>query len=488
VRLSFDCAILVSDEGRLNIEGQGSKQGSHVPTTSTRLLQRAVEVRPDEVRALLLGFVYYFFVLSSYYVIRPIRDEIGVAGGVENLPWMFTGTLIAMLVVNALFAALVAKFSRRRFIPIAYRFFICSLLLFFVLLAALPTEQQMWVGRSFYIWTSVFNLFVVSVFWAFMADVFSTDQGKRLFGFISIGGTLGAIVGAALTATLVQRIGPIKLLLISAVLLELSAQCVRLFPTAFEGSRDHLRRAQAAEAPIGGGIWSGIAHDLRSPYLLGICAYMLLYAITSTLLYFQQASIAATSFTDRAARTAFFAQIDLLVNVLTIFVQAFLTGRLLKALGVGVTLAILPALSVIGFTTMGTVPVLSLLVIFLVLRRAGNFALARPAREVLFTVVSREDKYKAKSFIDTFIYRAGDQIGAWSFPAMGWMGLSMAGISFVAAPIAAVWFFISLWLGRKQVSMTRERQLADAILDRSQVATSVPELAHAARGPQADLP
>jgi AAA family ATP:ADP antiporter len=461
-----------------------------VPKTSTRLLQRAVEVRPDEVRALVLGFVYYFFVLSSYYVIRPIRDEIGVAGGVENLPWMFTGTLVAMLVANALFAALVAKFSRRRFIPIAYRFFITNLLLFFVLLAALPAAQQMWVGRSFYIWTSVFNLFVVSVFWAFMADVFSTDQGKRLFGFISVGGTLGAIVGAALTATLVQRIGPIKLLLISAVLLELSAQCVRLFPTAFEGSRDHSRRAQAvaAEAPIGGGIWSGIAHDLRSPYLLGICAYMLLYAITSTLLYFQQASIAATSFTDRAARTAFFAQIDLLVNVLTILVQAFLTGRLLKALGVGVTLAILPALSVIGFTAMGAVPVLSLLVIFLVLRRAGNFAIARPAREVLFTVVSREDKYKAKSFIDTFIYRAGDQIGAWSFPAMGWMGLSMAGISFVAAPIAAVWFFISLWLGRKQVSMTRERQLADAIPDSSRAATGVPDLAHAAREPQADLP
>ena len=427
----------------------------------TRLLRRAVDVKPDEVRALVLGFIYYFFILSSYYIIRPIRDDMGVAGGVENLPWMFTGTLIAMLIANALFAALVAKFSRRRFIPIAYRFFIANLLIFFVLLTAVSKENQIWVGRSFYIWTSVFNLFVVSVFWAFMADVFSTDQGKRLFGFLSVGGTLGGIVGAAVTVTLVQRIGPIYLLLISAVLLELSAQCVRLFPTAFNGSRDYLRRERvAAEAPIGGGIWSGIIHDLRSPYLLGICAYMLLYAVTSTFLYFQQADLAAKAFTDRAARTSFFAQIDLLVNVLTIFVQAFLTGRLLKWLGVGMTLALLPALSVVGFTGMGMAPTLSLLVVFLTLRRAGNFAIARPAREVLFTVVSREDKYKAKSFIDTFIYRAGDQIGAWSFPAMGLLGLGLTGISFVAAPLAALWLLISLWLGRKQVAMTRKHQPA----------------------------
>jgi ATP:ADP antiporter, AAA family len=445
----------------LSTEEKDNKQGQAERGALWRVLRKAVDVRADEVRALVLSFVYYFFVLSSYYIIRPIRDDMGVAGGVENLPWMFTGTLVAMLIANALFAALVAKFSRRRFIPIAYRFFILNLLVFFVLLTVIGQDQQIWVGRSFYIWTSVFNLFVVSVFWAFMADIFSTDQGKRLFGFISVGGTLGGIVGAALTALLVQRIGAVILLLFSALLLELSAQCVRVFPSAFEGSRDserEKRKAAAEEAPIGGGIWSGVIHDLRSPYLLGICAYMLLYAITSTLLYFQQANIAAQAFTDRGARTAFFAQIDLLVNVLTIFVQAFLTGRLLKWLGVGVTLAMLPALSVIGFTGMGFVPTLSLLVIFLVLRRAGNFAIARPAREVLFTVVSREDKYKAKSFIDTFIYRAGDQIGAWSTPALGWLGLGMAGVSFVAAPLAAVWLLISLWLGRQQVLMTRRHQ------------------------------
>lgn len=455
---SLSATVIFHKRGLLSTESQGNRQQPSESGGFMRLLRKVVDVRSDEVRALTLGFVYYFFILSSYYIIRPIRDDMGAAGGVENLPWMFTGTLVAMLIANALFAALVAKFSRRRFIPIAYRFFILNLLLFFVLLLLNQKNQQVWVGRAFFIWTSVFNLFVVSVFWAFMADVFSTDQGKRLFGFISVGGTLGGIVGAAITATLVQRVGTLNLLLISAALLELSAQCVRLFPTAFDGSRASIREKAAAESPIGGGIWAGIIHDLRSPYLLGICAYMLLYAVTSTILYFQQVGIAANAFADRGARTAFFAQIDLLVNILTIVVQAFLTGRLLKWLGVGVTLALLPALSVIGFTAMGVAPTLGLLVVFLTLRRAGNFALARPAREVLFTVVSREDKYKAKSFIDTFIYRAGDQIGAWSTPALGWLGVGLSGISFIAAPLAALWLLISLWLGRKQVAMTHKPQ------------------------------
>ena len=429
----------------------------HASTFLLRLFRKAVDVRAEELRALALGFIDYFLILSSYYVIRPIRDDFGAAGGIENLPWMFTGTLVTMLLANALFSALVARFSRRRFIPIAYRFFILNLLIFLVLLAAVSKSNQIWVGRVFFVWTSVFNLFVVSVFWAFMVDVFSSDQGKRLFAFISIGGTLGAIVGASITAGLVQKIGTLKLLVISAALLELSAQCVRFFRTA--NPEDGASKQIAAESPIGGGVWAGLIHNIRSPYLLGISAYMLLYAITSTLLYFQQVGIAASVFTDRGARTAFFARIDLYVNILTIVLQAFVTGRLLKWFGVGVTLAILPALTILGFTTMGIKPMLAVLVIFLTLRRAGNFAIARPARETLFTVISREDKYKAKNFIDTVVYRVGDQIGAWTSPALGWLGLGLTGVSFVAAPIAAVWLVTSLWLGRKQIAMSGHAEL-----------------------------
>ena len=422
-------------------------------------LRKFVDVRPEEIRALWLGFFFNFVVLASYYVLRPIRDDIGAAGGLENLSWMYTGTMIVMLLANALFSALVARSSRRRFIPTTYRFFIANLLLFFSLMKWAPAAQQIWVGRCFFVWVSVFNLFVATVFWAFMTDIFSTDQGKRLFAFLGVGGTLGAIVGGAATALLVKKIGPLNLLFVSVILLELAAQCVRFFPVQFTKSvATPGQPDRGEEKPIGGNVWAGFTHVIRSPYLLGICAFLMLYGITSTLAYFQQADIAAHQFQDRASRTAFFAQVDISVNVLTILVQAFLTGRLLKWLGVGITLALLPAVNVIGFLAMGWMPLLSLLVVFQTLRRASNFAVSRPAREVLFTVLRREDKYKAKSFIDTFVYRVGDQIGAWSYPLLTWLGLGLAGISFVAAPIAALWCGLSLWLGRKQAALAHERE------------------------------
>jgi AAA family ATP:ADP antiporter len=297
-----------------------------------------------------------------------------------------------------------------------------------------------------------------------MTDIFSTDQGKRLFAFIGVGGTLGAIVGGTSTALLVKKIGPLNLLFVSALLLELAARCVRFFPAQLASSEGAVVQGdQAAEKPLGGSLWSGITHVVRSPYLLGMCAYLLLYGITSTLAYFQQADIASHQFQDRANRTAFFAQVDVSVNVLTILTQIFLTGRLLKWFGVGITLALLPAVNLVGFLAMGWMPLLSLLVVFQTLRRASNFAVSRPAREVLFTVLPREDKYKAKSFIDTFVYRTGDQVGAWSYPVLTWVGLGLTGISFAAVPLAAIWCMLSLWLGKKQVAMAHNREIAGPV-------------------------
>jgi ATP:ADP antiporter, AAA family len=428
-------------------------------TAFAQFRQKIVDVRPNELRALLLACVFNFIILGSYYVIRPIRDDIAAAGSLESLSWMFTGTLVAMLIANTLFSTIVARMSRRRFIPIAYRFFIANLIIFYLLMRTLTAAQNVWVGRAFYIWVSVFNLFVVTLFWAFMTDVFNSEQAKRLFAFISVGGSAGAIVGPLITASLVHKVGAANLILVTAAMLEIGPWCVKFFPTDFGRHREQSEELPDSEKPIGGSLWSGITHTLRSPYLLGICAFMLLHAITSTIVYFQQADVTHHQLQDRATRTAFFAQLDLSVNTLTILVQLFLTGRLLKWLGVGMTLAFLPVISMIGFLGMGFVPVLSLLAVFQVLRRAGNFAVTRPAREVLFTVLRREDKYKAKSLIDTFVYRAGDQIGAWSYPLLTWLGLGLTGISFVAAPLAAIWCLISLWLGKKQVAMAREREL-----------------------------
>ncbi len=432
-----------------------------------KLLRKLVDVRPNEVRALLLAGLFNFVILGSYYVIRPIRDDIAATSGVQNLSWMFTGTLVVTLLANAAFAAIVARMPRRKFLPIAYRFFIVNLIIFYFLMRHTPPAQQnVWIGRAFFVWLSVFNLFVVTMFWAFMTDLFNSEQAKRLFAFIAVGGQLGAIAGPLITVALVQRLGAANLLLVAAAGLELAPWCVKYFPAirndpvspnpSPDGNRREQEKESGAEEPIGGGIITAFTHVIRSPYLLGICGFMLLYAITSTFVYFQQADITRAHFHDRAVRTAFFAQLDLAVNTLTIFGQLLITGRLLKWFGVGVTLAFLPMLSVLGFIGMGFWPVIGVLAALQVMRRAGNFAITRPAREVLFTVLRREDKYKAKSFIDTFVYRTGDQVGAWSYTLLTWLGLGLTGISFVAAPLAALWCGLSIWLGKRQAVMAGE--------------------------------
>jgi AAA family ATP:ADP antiporter len=285
-----------------------------------------------------------------------------------------------------------------------------------------------------------------------MADAFDNDQGRRLFGFIAAGGTLGGIAGSALTASLVTHTGNSVLLLASAALLELAVFSVRRLSKISAGLRErHSARGQ--DQPVGGGVLSGLSHTVKSAYLLNISVYMLLFTVLSTFLYFQQAEIVRQNFTDRAARTAVFANIDLAVNILTLAIQPLLTGRILKALGVAITLTLLPALSAAGFLLLGLAPGLWAIVVFQVLRRAGNFAVARPTREILYTVTSREDRYKAKSFIDTFVYRAGDQLGAWSWAWMGHLGLGVAGIGFAAVPVSIVWLLNGLWLGRRQEKM-----------------------------------
>jgi AAA family ATP:ADP antiporter len=416
-----------------------------------------VDVRADEVRALWLGFTFFFVVLAGYYVIRPVRDNIG-ANYSENLWWMFTAVLVTMLVANALFSAIVARMSRRRFIPIAYRFFIVNLLIFFFLMRMAPPGKQPWVDISFFIWVSVFNLFATAVFWGFMTDLFTNEQGKRLFGFIAVGGSLGGILGPIITASLVHYVSTGVLLLICASMLEVAAQSVRFFPGEFrrENSRSGDETA-GAEKPIGGKFWDGVTHICKSPYLFGLFLFILLYTLTSTWAYFQQSELTKAGFVDKAARTAFFAKLDLSVNTLTLILQIFVTGRLMKFLGVTVTLLFMPVLSLFGFAAMGAMPVLAVLAAFQVARRASTFAFMRPAREVLFTVLRREDKYKAKSFIDTFGYRCGDQFGAWTYGGLQHaLGLSLSTISYIAVPVVAGWCALGVWLGRKQRALAEK--------------------------------
>ena len=409
------------------------------------MLKRLVEVKANEKRPLLWAFAYFFCLLCSYYILRPVRDEMGIQGGVRNLQWVFTGTFIAMLAAVPFFGAVASRFPRRTLLPIIYYFFIANLLGFYALFATGVGTAQ--VARVFFIWVSVFNLFVVSVFWSFMADLFTNEQARRLFGFIAAGGSVGAIVGPGLTAALVRPLGPIQLLLISALLLLAAVGCIhRLLACGAElkeSGKPARERNEIStlreEAPLGGGILSGVKSVSRSPYLLGICLYIWLYTTLSTFLYFEQAHIVAVSFADSAQRTTVFATMDLAVNALTVFGQIFLTWRIIDRLGLALTLALVPLIMGLGFAALGMFPVPSALIVFQVLRRAGNYAIARPAREILFTVVGREEKYKAKNFMDTVIYRGGDAVSGWIFAGLTSMGLGLSGIAFVAVPVAAVW-------------------------------------------------
>ena len=431
------------------------------PGTVYGLLARVVDVRPGEVPATLMAFAYFFFVLSGYFILRPIRDTVAAASGVQQLPWLFAGTLTAMLVCNPLFSALVVRFPVRRFIPITYHFFIANLLAFFVIMRMAPPVAgsigTVWMGRAFFVWTSVFNLFVVSVFWCFMADIFRSGQGKRLFGFIGVGGTLGAIVGSGLTVVLAQRIGTVNLLLVSAALLECAVLTVSFFPVPDEQGDDVAVGAEALDrAPIGGSAWAGFSRVMSSPYLAGIAVFLVLYTIGNTILYFQQSDIVGRYYATGAARTTVLAEIDFTVQALTILVELFLTGRVIRWIGLTATLAFLPVLTMLGFGVLGVLPVFATLVVFLVLRRASNYALTNPAMEVLYTVVPREDKYKAKAFIDTFVYRGGDQIAAWTYAGLAAVGLGLTGIAFAAVPMAAVWLMLGLWLGRRQAELAND--------------------------------
>jgi AAA family ATP:ADP antiporter len=426
-----------------------------VPETSAPRgpLARLIDIRPGEGQALAWSWAYIFSILAAYYVLRPIRDQMGVAGGIENLPWLFTATLVGMLALNLPFAYLVKRMPRARFVPITYRFFAANILAFALALYLAPPDWGIWIGRVFFVWLSIFNLFVVSIFWATIVDVFSNDQSKRLFGFIAAGATVGAITGSATTAILAKNVPTWGLMLCAVALLEVAVFCMRGLASlsarlhAVPGSET---ANDGQDRTIGGSVLAGVTRTLASPYLLNISLFLLLFSVTSTFLYFEQAGIAKRSFPDRGAQTAFFASVDLAVNVLTLGVQLFLTGRIVKRLGVGITLALLPAFSVLGFAALAVSPTIGVIVAFQVLRRAGNFAIARPIREVLFTVVPREDRYKAKSFIDTVVYRLGDQVGAWSFTGIQGLGLGSTGIAGAAVPLSVAWLLNSLWLGRAQ--------------------------------------
>lgn len=430
----------------------------------TAVLQRFAQIRREEVAPVVASALAFFFILTALMVLRPARESLGLQRGIETVRWLFIGTAVVTLAVNPLFGLLVSRTRRLVFITATYLFFALSLLGFYLVLVAAPQAIGEVSGMVFFVWFSVFNLFATMVFWALMADRFALDQSKRLFGVISVGGTLGAIAGPWLASQLAEPLGTAGLLPVSATLLGLAVvaawAAARSGPSRAEGAGVEAGAPRAVDerAVIGGSAWEGFRAVFRSPYLLGISAYVLILTVIGTFIYFTRLQMVAALGEDLDMRTGVFARLDFYTQLATLVLQGLVAGQLMKRLGVHVTLALLPATALLGFAGLALAASLVTLTIFQAAFSAVQRALTRPARETLFTVVPREDKYKSKAFIDTFVYRGGDVIGAQVEGLLSRLAAGLGALVSVTIPLAVAWAALGVWLGRRQ-----ERQAASDV-------------------------
>ncbi|MDQ2149260.1 MFS transporter [Alcaligenaceae bacterium C4P045] len=443
-------------------------------------LARLLNVNSDELPAVLAGLVLFFLLFTGYFMLRPVRETMGVAGGVDNLQWLFSATFLATLVVLPLFGWVASRVARKRILPWTYAFFVANLLAFAAGFVARP--DSVWAGRVFYVWLSVFNMLAISVAWSVLADVFESHQAKRLFALMAGGASLGGLAGPILGTLLVAPLGHAGLLVLSAVFLAAAAfagswlqQWRQRQPLLVGEVHDERSR------PLGGNPFAGATAVFKSPYLLGISFFVILLASANTFLYFEQARLVAETFPTRTQQTQVFGIIDIVVQSLAIVTQLFFTGRIAQRLGVGVLLVAVPLVVAVGFLWLALAPVFAVFVVVMVVRRAGEYALVRPGREMLYTVIPPEQKYKAKNFIDTVVYRGGDAISGWVKRLLDVVGDHPALAMFIGAILAVVWALTGVWLGRKQAA--NEAALAHRDGGTAATAASPASSAATSRGP-----
>lgn len=415
----------------------------------TFLFDGVLSLERHEYVAVAWSFAYFFCVLSSYYVIRPVREMMAVVGGPDTIPYLFMGTFVISLATVPVFGWIASRYPRRVFLPWIYLFFASNVLLFWAVfsLAVDQGKDYVWLGRIFFVWISVFNLFVVSVFWSFMADIYTREQGRRLFGVITAGGSIGALLGGAATSLLVTSIGFQNLFPISAALLLLAVLCIANLRrwVAAEHDDDDTDSA-ASNKPLGGNPFSGITHAFSSKYFGGIVISHVFASLLGTALYMFTAKLVEVEIPDPDEQTRFFSNINVATNALALIGQLFVVKHVVKRFGIGISLSLLPIASIAGFALLAIEPTLGVVALLTIFRRALGFGVGKPTSDMLYSVVTPEQKYKTKNFIDMAVYRGSDVIGTWSVKLMWGFGIS--GISIAMLPFAVVWTMVTLWLGR----------------------------------------
>ncbi len=413
-------------------------------------LMKSLGISRDEFAAVAWSFAYFFCILSAYYMLRPIRDAMAIDSGVSTIPWLFTGTFAVMVIVAPVFGWIASRFPRKQFLPWVYYFFVSNILIFYIAFSVAEKQMldQIWIGRAFFVWLSVFNLFVVTVFWSFMADIYSKEQSRRLFGVISAGGSTGAILGPTITGALVIPVGFQYLLPISALLLLAGVYCIyRLRHWVSQQERHANSDTIESGKSIGGSAFEGMLLVFRKPYF-GMIAFALLLAnFVGVFTYTYLLELVSITFEGTDRHTQVLAWIDAVINVFSFIGQLVLVKIFVRKIGVGYTLALLPIVSAIGFALLALNPVFIIMAVLQILRRSLTFGLSKPTNDMLYSVVSTEEKYKVKNFIETAIYRSGDVIGAWSIRFLS--GIGITGTAIICIPIAIAWAALSFRIGRE---------------------------------------
>ena len=423
------------------------------------LVKKLVNAKSGEGRALLWSFLYFFFLLSTYYMLLPLRDSFGIRGGPQDLPWLFLGTFIVSLFTAPLQAAIAAKLPRQRFVPATYLFLVANMLIFWFLLKTNVAPGI--VSKAFFMWITVFSVFTVSIFWTFQSDLYSSEQGKRLFGFIAAGGSLGNIVGPQVNKLLIGPLGIPNLLLVAGVLLIVAIFCANRLEAAaaeLQAANPDFRSASAGreKRPMGGSVLEGFGLLFKSSYLGGIGLWVFLLSLLGTFLYLTQAHIVASYTADMKARTSIFSTIYTWVGILSLVVQVLGTGRIIKSVGTGATLAVQPLVFVAGFIGLMFTSALFAVAAFQACQRAANFGISNVARESLWPVVSREEKFKAKNIVDGAVFRGADFVNAFIYTGLAKLMSVQPMLAGIAVLLSGGWAALSFGLGRAQEKRTRD--------------------------------